>query len=81
MQLQSQLDEKFVTLEVDNKARKWLVEKGYDSHWVKTNGSCYSRAHQKTFPELLLFGEMSKAGGTIEVTVKKGGLVLKDIPK
>ena len=29
-ELQAQLDEKRVVLEVDNKARTWLAEKGYD---------------------------------------------------
>ena len=82
VQLQSQLDEKFVTLEVDNKARKWLVEKGYDSHMGARPMARVIQEHiKKPLAELLLFGEISKAGGTIEVTVKKGGLVLKDIPK
>lgn len=82
VQLQSQLDEKFVTLEVDNKARKWLVKKGYDSHMGARPMARVIQEHiKKPLAELLLFGEISKAGGTIEVTVKKGGLVLKDIPK
>ena len=33
-ELQAQLDEKRVTLEVDEAAREWLAREGYDEKWA-----------------------------------------------
>ena len=42
-ELQAQLDEKRVVLEVDNKARNWLADKGYDEKM----GIARTRTHSR----------------------------------
>jgi ATP-dependent Clp protease ATP-binding subunit ClpA len=71
-ELQSQLDEKRVTLDVDEDAMLWLVEKGYD---VKMGARPMERIIQenikKPLAELVLFGELSKQGGTALVRLDR----------
>lgn len=76
-ELQSQLDEKQVTLQVDDEAREWLVEHGYD----KTMGARpMSRIIQenikKPLAEMVLFGELAEKGGVVQVSVEDDKLVL-----
>ena len=78
IQLQTQLDDKSVLLEVDAKARQWLVDKGYDVHMGARPMARVIQQHiKKPLAELVLFGELSAGGGTINITVKKDQLVLK----
>ena len=72
-ELQAQLDEKRVVLEVDNKARAWLANKGYDE---KMGARPMQRLIQDTIKTVLaeeiLFGKLSKAGGVASVTLVNG---------
>ena len=78
IQLQAQLDDKSVLLEVDAKARQWLVDKGYDVHMGARPMARVIQQHiKKPLAELVLFGELSSSGGTVKITVKKDELVLK----
>ena len=78
VQLQAQLDEKRVLLEVDQKARKWLLAKGYDPLMgARPMGRVIQENLKKPLAELVLFGELSEKGGTVTVTVQKDGLSLK----
>ncbi|MDG1292483.1 MAG: ATP-dependent Clp protease ATP-binding subunit ClpA [Pseudomonadales bacterium] len=78
IQLQTQLDDKSVLLEVDAKARQWLVDKGYDVHMGARPMARVIQQHiKKPLAELVLFGELASGGGTINITVKKDQLVLK----
>ena len=76
-ELQAQLDEKKVTLEVDDKARAWLVKKGYDE---KMGARPMQRLIQdkikKNLAESILFGDLSKKGGVVLVSEKKDDLVI-----
>jgi ATP-dependent Clp protease ATP-binding subunit ClpA len=79
MELQSQLDDKRVTLDVDDEARQWLVAKGYD----KTMGArpmarVIQENIKKPLAEKVLFGSLSENGGLIHVTVENGELVLEE---
>ena len=77
IQLQTQLDDKSVLLEVDAKARQWLVDKGYDVHMGARPMARVIQQHiKKPLAELVLFGELSASGGTVNITVKKDQLVL-----
>jgi len=71
-ELQTQLDEKRVLLHVDEDARRWLVEKGYD---VKMGARPMERIIQehikKPLAEMVLFGELSRNGGTARVSLDK----------
>ena len=81
MQLQSKLDDKAITLEVDSKARKWLVQKGYDPQMGARPMARIIQEHiKKPLAELVLFGEISKVGGTVKVTVKKDIIAIKALP-
>ncbi len=79
-ELQTQLDEKRVTLIVDEDARLWLVEQGYD---VNMGARPMERVIQenikKPLAEMVLFGELSKNGGTAHVSLdaKAGKLVVE----
>ena len=76
-ELQAQLDEKKVTLEVDDKARAWLVKNGYDE---KMGARPMQRLIQdkikKNLAESILFGDLSKKGGVVLVSEAKDDLVI-----
>ena len=77
LELESQLEERHVRLEVDDKARSWLAAKGYD----KTMGARpMARAVQeyikKPLAEELLFGRLAK-GGNIKISVANDKLTFK----
>ncbi|ANB03122.1 ATP-dependent Clp protease ATP-binding subunit ClpA [Ectothiorhodospira sp. BSL-9] len=76
IQLQAQLDEKKVALVVDEEARAWLAEHGYDP---KMGARPMARVIQdqikKPLAEEVLFGRLV-GGGEVHVTVKDGSLSL-----
>ncbi|NQY02386.1 MAG: ATP-dependent Clp protease ATP-binding subunit ClpA [Halieaceae bacterium] len=77
-ELQGQLDEKRVMLDVDEDARLWLVEKGYDKNMGARPMARIIQEHiKKPLAELVLFGELAKSGGTAKVTLDKARDVLE----
>ena len=70
MELQTQLDDKHVTLEISDEAREWLAIHGYD---VKMGARPMARLIQeklkKPLAEEILFGSLSHGGGTVDVDV------------
>ncbi len=73
-ELQAQLDEKRVTLDVDEDARLWLVEKGYDIHMGARPMERVIQEHiKKPLAELVLFGPLAKSGGTAQVRLNDAG--------
>ncbi|MFK8047930.1 MAG: ATP-dependent Clp protease ATP-binding subunit ClpA [Halioglobus sp.] len=71
-ELQGQLDEKRVTLDVDEDARLWLVEKGYDANMGARPMERVIQEHiKKPLAELVLFGDLSKSGGTALVRLNQ----------
>jgi len=75
VELQGQLDDKSVTLDVDDKARSWLVNRGYD----KTMGArpmarIIKEYIKKPLAERLLFGDLAEEGGVVKITVRDGEL-------
>jgi len=89
-ELQGQLDEKRVTLDVDEDARLWLVEKGYDIHMGARPMERVIQEHiKKPLAEMVLFGALSQSGGTalvrldraadrLEVTVEEKEAALEE---
>ena len=70
VQLQSQLDEKKVFLEIDEKARLWLAQNGYDPKMgARPMERVIQEKVKKPLAEEVLFGNLSKSGGTVKVTV------------
>ncbi len=73
-ELQSQLDEKRVMLEVEEDARLWLVEKGYDIHMGARPMERIIQEHiKKPLAELVLFGSLAQSGGTAVVRLDRAG--------
>jgi len=77
-ELQSQLDEKRVTLHVDEDARLWLVEKGYDIHMGARPMERVIQEHiKKPLAEMVLFGSLAQSGGTAHVRLDKANDALE----
>ncbi len=71
-ELQAQLDEKKVVLEVDQSAREWLTEQGYDRLMGARPMQRLIQEHlKKPLAEMILFGELAEHGGNVAVSVKK----------
>jgi ATP-dependent Clp protease ATP-binding subunit ClpA len=78
-ELQTQLDDKRVTIEVDKDARNWLVDKGYDKDMGARPMARVIQEHiKKPLAELVLFGNLAKTGGLVRVSVENGELVLSE---
>ena len=77
VELESQLDEKKVTLTADDNSREWLAEKGYDPQMgARPMSRIIQEKIKRPLAEELLFGNLSD-GGHITLTVEKGELILK----
>lgn len=71
-ELQAQLDEKKVILDVDQQARAWLAEQGYDRLMGARPMQRLIQEHlKKPLAEMILFGELAENGGNVVVSVKK----------
>jgi ATP-dependent Clp protease ATP-binding subunit ClpA len=74
--LEKRLAEKEVTLVVDEAARKWLCEKGYDKKMGARPMARLIQEHlKKPLADELLFGKLSM-GGHVEVTADAQGIQL-----
>ncbi|KAA8734400.1 ATP-dependent Clp protease ATP-binding subunit ClpA [Acinetobacter qingfengensis] len=68
-ELQAQLDDKQVVLEVDQAARDWLAEKGYDRLMgARPMQRLIQDQLKKPLAEMILFGDLLQ-GGTVNVSV------------
>ena len=77
VQLQSQLDSKKVFLDVDDDARRWLAENGYDAKMgARPMDRLLQEKIKKPLAEAVLFGSLSEKGGTAYVRVEDGELVV-----
>jgi ATP-dependent Clp protease ATP-binding subunit ClpA len=71
-ELQAQLDDKKVVLEVDQSARDWMAENGYDRLMGARPMQRLIQEHlKKPLAEMILFGELADHGGNVAVSVKK----------
>jgi ATP-dependent Clp protease ATP-binding subunit ClpA len=78
VELQAQLDDKKVTLDIDDEARDWLADHGYDrAMGARPMALLIKDKLRKPLAEAVLFGELSKSGGRVEVTVENGEIVLQ----
>jgi len=76
-QLESQLSEKKVDLIVDEDARLWIGDEGYDPQMGARPMSRVLQEHiKRPLSEEILFGDLAK-GGTVRVTVQDGKLHLE----
>ena len=70
VELEGQLEEKNVTLELDDAARRWIAAKGYDPKMGARPMARVIQHHLKRpLAEELLFGRLSEQGGHVHVVV------------
>ncbi len=80
VQLQAQLDAKKVTLEVDDEARQWLAEHGYDEKMgARPMARLIQEKLKKPLAEEVLFGDLSSGGGRVKVSVSDDELVVETL--
>jgi len=78
VEIQVQLDDKKVQLDVEDEAREWLAENGYDEKMgARPMQRLIQNRIKKELAEDILFGRLSHGGGTVHVTVKDDDLVLE----
>ena len=76
IQLETQLEEKKVTLIVDDKAKRWLAEEGYDPIMgARPMARVVQENIKRPLADEILFGALSN-GGVVRVTAVKGKLKL-----
>ncbi|HET7588147.1 MAG TPA: ATP-dependent Clp protease ATP-binding subunit ClpA [Gammaproteobacteria bacterium] len=81
IELETQLEQKGVTLNVDEAARELLAERGYDPQMgARPMARVLQESIKKPLAEELLFGRLA-GGGHVDVTVKDGELALETTPK
>lgn len=79
IELQSQLDDKRVTIEVSLAARNWLVAKGYDKTMGARPMARVIQEHiKKPLAEKILFGSLAEQGGIVHIDVQNDQLVLEE---
>jgi len=77
MELEVQLEDRDVTIELDEEARQWLAKRGYDESFGARPLSRVIQEHvKKQLAEELLFGKLTK-GGAVKVAVSDGKLTFE----
>lgn len=77
IKLEAKLEPKGVVLQIDNKARRWLADKGFDKQMGARPMTRLIQEHiKKPLADALLFGELSHGGGTVKVSESDGDLTL-----
>ena len=78
VELQSQLDDKKVTLDITDEAREWLAVNGYDEKMgARPMARIIQEKIKKPLAEMVLFGELAEKGGTVIVDVKDDELSIR----
>ena len=73
-ELQSQLDDSRVMLYVDEPAKRWMAERGYDEKMgARPMARLIQEQLKKPLAEQILFGELSE-GGSVQISVKNDEL-------
>jgi ATP-dependent Clp protease ATP-binding subunit ClpA len=74
LQLELQLADRGVHIELDDEARKWLTDRGYDKlYGARPMGRVIQEKVKQPLAEELLFGKLNH-GGEVHVSVKDDGL-------
>jgi ATP-dependent Clp protease ATP-binding subunit ClpB len=70
------LEERGITLDLDNKAQAWLIETGYDPvYGARPLKRVIQRSLQNSLAEMILEGGI-KDGGTVNISSDKDGLTI-----
>jgi ATP-dependent Clp protease ATP-binding subunit ClpA len=78
MKLESQLTEKHITIELSEHARAWLIEHGYErKNGARPMGRLIAEHIKKPLANEILFGSLSKGGGTVIVDTEDNAIVIR----
>tara|TARA_B100000902_G_scaffold393018_1_gene446488 strand:- start:888 stop:3146 length:2259 start_codon:yes stop_codon:yes gene_type:complete len=78
VELQVQLDAQKVQLDVSEEVRDWLLENGYDKNMgARPMQRLIQDSIKTVLAEEILFGKLSKAGGTAYVELKNGQISIE----
>ncbi|MFT6430125.1 MAG: ATP-dependent Clp protease ATP-binding subunit ClpA [Halopseudomonas sp.] len=76
-ELQAQLEDKHVLLDVDEGARNWLADHGYDPLMgARPMARLIQDKIKRPLAEAILFGELADHGGTVSISLRDDELVL-----
>ena len=76
VELEMLLQDKHVTLEIDDEARQWLAKHGYDVHMgARPMARLVQEKIKRPLADELLFGKLAD-GGHVKVVLRDGELVL-----
>ncbi len=79
IELQTQLDDKRVSLDISEEAREWLAMNGYDEKMgARPMARIIQEKIKKPLAELVLFGSLSDKGGSVRIDVCDGELVIEE---
>lgn len=80
VELQTQLDDKKVTLDVDDKARRWLAEHGFSEKMgARPMQRLIQEKVKKPLAEEILFGTLSDKGGIAKISVKADKITVSTV--
>ena len=80
LELEMLLQDKQVTIEISNKARSWLAEKGYDiTMGARPMARLVQEKIKRPLADELLFGQLA-SGGHIRIVLKQGDIALEVEP-
>ncbi len=78
MELQTQLDDKKITLDITEGAREWLAVNGYDERMgARPMARIIQEKVKKPLAEMVLFGALSEKGGVVVIDVKEDQLSIE----
>ena len=81
IELETQLQEKHVSFNVDAEARRWLAEHGFDPQMgARPMARVLQEKIKRPLADELLFGALAE-GGRVQVTVREGELVVEAQPE
>jgi ATP-dependent Clp protease ATP-binding subunit ClpA len=73
-ELQVQLEDKRVVLHLDDAARSWFADNGYDEQMgARPMKRLIQEKLKKPLAEMILFGELAEEGGNVTITVDEQG--------
>ena len=80
LQLELQLADRNVHIELDDEARQWIVDRGYDKlYGARPMGRLVQEKIKQPLAEELLFGKLI-SGGEVKVHMKDGALAFEIVP-
>ena len=80
IELEDKLEKNEIEIELDNKARQWLIDEGYDKKMgARPLAKVINKHIKKPLADELLFGAI-QSGGIIKISVKKDKIDLNFLP-